>query len=263
MKRLLFPLLTMLVLASAPIGMIGWMSEINPREPAVSWTIRIATAILFPTSLIGLVALAMKPETVPDFLGQLKQPRMGRGDIVFVFDCIARDGWACLEIYYQNRYSKAANVAVAVQPSQNFTMSRNKIDPVLVQFACGPAAYGIVHVPIAIQREYQGKSQQFDVAEQTDFPDGTGPILRNVVGPEMSKLNMNDFLRSVVALVKMAVTGHLASVKFQSRVQLNLPMRVAESGQPPPISQDEIWTLPAKVPADRPEKNSRTQIADS
>ena len=245
MKQLLFPVLAILLVLSALFGMVSWMSAISPREAGMNWSVRIATAIIFTTSLIGLIALAKKPESVPDFLGELKRPRMGRGGIVFVFDCVARDNCAFLEIHYQNRHAKSANVVVAVQPAQNFTMSRNNIEPVLVQFACGPAAYGVVHVPIALKREYQGRAQLFDIAEQSDYPQGTGPTLRNSVGPAISKLNVSTLGTAAVALAKLALTGHLLGLKVQSRVKVNLPMGVTEPGaELPPISQDETWTLP-------------------
>jgi hypothetical protein len=245
MTQLLRPVLGILVIVSSIFGMVSWMSAINPREATFDWTVRIATAIVFPASLFGLIVLLMQPESVPDFLGRVKARRIGRGGIVFAFECIARDEWASVEIHYQNRFPKPANVAVAVQPSQGFTMQRNKIDPILVQFACGPAAYGIVHVPIALAREYQGRARLFDVAESTEYPEDMGTALRNVVGPEMSKIDVPALKTAVVALKRLAATGYLVGLKMQSRVKVALPVEVSDSSENlPPISHEEVWTLP-------------------
>jgi len=253
MKPYVGLLLTLIILLSTLFGLVSWMSAINPAEAALGWTMRIASAILFLASLGGLIVLAKAPESVPDFLDALGKPRMGRGGVLFVFGCAARDGMAWLDVHYQNRFDKPANVAVAVQPSQNFTMSRNEIDPVLIQFSCGAAAYGVIRVPIALKREYQGHKQLFDVAAQNEYPHGTGNCLRNTVGPEMSKLNVST-LRTAVALARFSVTGHLVGLKFQTRVKLLLPSDVAETtDQLPPIQQDEQWVLPADDNASQPD----------
>ncbi len=244
MKQFIGLSLTLILVLSTLGGGVSWLSPINAAEPTFSWTVRIATAILFPVSLVGLIVMAAQPESVPDFLEALGKRRMGRGGVLFVFDCVARDRLAWLEIHYQNRFDKPAYVAVAVQPSQNFTMARNEIDPVLVQFSCGPAAYGIIRVPIALRREYQGHQQLFDVAAQDEYPQGTGNCLRNTVGPEISKLNVLG-LKTAVALARFAATGHLVGLTIQSRVKLLLPLDVAEAAdQLPAIQQDEQWVLP-------------------
>jgi hypothetical protein len=244
MRQFLGPFLAIVLIVSTLVGMIAWMSAINPREPALGWGLRIATAILFPASLIALVALALRKESVPDFLSKLRQPRMGRGGVIFAFDCIVRDGWASIEIHYQNRFSNPANVFVTLAPSRSFTMTRNRIEPVAVQFVCGPAAYGIIHLPVGLRREYQGQVQSFDVAEQTEYPQGTGAILRNVVGPKISSLNFSELKMATVALARLALGEQLVTPKFQSRVKLWLPKRVSEPSKvTPPITQEELWTL--------------------
>ena len=120
-----------LLIASTLFGLVAWISPINPQEAAFNWGLRIGSLIVFPASLIGLIYLLSRPESVPDFLAKLSKPRIGRGGVLFVFDCAARDGWAWIDVYYQNRYTNPANVTVALQPSQNFVMKRNDIEPAL------------------------------------------------------------------------------------------------------------------------------------
>jgi len=236
--------LSVLLVASALLGLIVWLSPINPGEAAFGWSIRIAAAVIFPASLIGLVVLASRPEKVPDFLAELPKPRMGRGGVLFVIDCAARDGWAWIDIHYQNRFANPAVVTVGFIPSQNFLMKRNEIDSVAVHSVCGPAAFGVVRVPIAIKQEYQGNSQSFDVASQADYPNGHGECLRNVVGPEISALGFSAFNSNAVTLAKIALTGHLKSIRWQSRVKLLLPQGVAEATSPEPkLVHEERWTL--------------------
>jgi hypothetical protein len=239
-----------LLIASALFGLIAWLSEVNPREPALSWTIRVASVIAFPASLAGLIYLHSRPESVPDFLAKLNNLRFGRGGVLFVFECSAKNGWAWIDVHYQNRFAKPANVTVAILPSQNFVMKRNDIEPALFTFPCGPAAYGIIHVPIALKREYQGKPQQFDVSASYDYPDGTGECLRNVVGLEMSKVDFSFSKSTAVSLARMAISGRLAGVKSQSRVKVTLPQGVAESAsEVPDLVQEELWTLADNVAA--------------
>ena len=46
MKQFVIPILAILVLVSAIFGMVAWVGEINPREAAFDWSVRIATAIV-------------------------------------------------------------------------------------------------------------------------------------------------------------------------------------------------------------------------
>jgi hypothetical protein len=235
---------TALLLVSAILGLIGWLSPIKPQEATFNWVVRIASAVVFPVSLVGLIYLASRPESVPDFLSQLRGPRIGRGGVLFVFECAARDGWTWIDIHYQNRFTNPANVTVAFTPSQNFLTKRNDIDPIAVTFTCGSAAYGTIHVPITIKHEYQGKPQQFDVASEVEYPNGHGECLRNVVGGEMSKVGFSLIDSAAVTLAKVVLTGRLLNVRWQSRVKVMLPRGVAEStDQMPDLFQEEHWTL--------------------
>jgi hypothetical protein len=249
MRLLATSVLTVLLLVSFLWGLIAWLSPINPHEATFGWGVRIATAAIFPASLVALIAILARPETVPDFLDKLKQPRIGRGGVLFVFDCQARDSWAWIDIHYQNRYTQPAEVTVGIEPSQNFLMTRNEIEPVLVQFECGAAAYGVIQVPIALKQEYQGKSQLFDVAAQIEYPSGMGECLRFVVGPEMSALGFSVLESASIRLARMALSGRPRGVKWQSRAKVNLPQGVADTKEGvPDIVQNERWTL-ADLPA--------------
>jgi hypothetical protein len=245
---------TILLPVSAIGGIIVWVSSINPYSPTFSWTLRIASLVVFPGSLAGLFYLASLPESVPDFLSRLREPRIGRDGVLFVFECAARDGWTWIDIHYQNRYTNSAQVSVAFTPSQNFLMKRNDIDPIAVTFPCGPAAYGIIHVPIAMKQEYQGQSQKFDVASKEEYANGKGDCLRDIVGDEISKLDRSYFNSAGVKLASAVLTGGLPNIRWQSRVKVMLPQGVSEStNRMPSLIQDEQWTL-----ADRDAANTKS-----
>lgn len=237
-------LLAGLLVVSTLFGLVAWLSPINPRESTFNWTVRIASAVIFPASLAALIYLHSRPEKVPDFLSKRKNLRIGRGGVVFVFDAAARDGWAWIEVYYQNRFANRGNVTIALTPSQNLFMKRNDIEPALFTFPCGPAAFGVVRVPMAIKREYQGKSQQFDVGADLDYPNGLGECLRNSVGAEISTLDFSIAKSMVGSLAKVAISGRPMGVRFQSRVTVTLPTGVAASASDTPdLVQEEFWTL--------------------
>ena len=240
--------LAALLIISILVGLVAWMSPINPQEAMFNWGLRLGSLVAFPASLIGLIYLHSRPESVPDFLAKLDKPRIGRGSVLFVFDCAARNGWAWINVHYQNRFSNPANVTVALLPSQNFMMKRHDIEPVLFTFVCGAAAYGVIRIPVALKQEYQGNSQQFDVFATYDYPNGPGECLRNVVGVgEISKVSFSYTQSAAFSLAKMAITGGIGGVKAQSRVKVELPRNVADAANmAPDLIQEELWTLADK-----------------
>ena len=172
-------------IASVFFGLIAWLIPAVGPEATFSWSIRIASVVLGPLSLLILVVWALKPDPVPDFLAEISGPYFGRGGVLFAFEVVVRQGACWMTIHYQNRFANRAIVVAVVQPSQSFLGSRNDIPSVSVEFPCGPAGYGTVSVPLGIPRQYQGKRQSFDVGASARYPNGMGELLRNCVGHPM------------------------------------------------------------------------------
>jgi len=225
---------------------MAWMTPVVGPEATFRWSIRIGAVVLGPLSLLILFILALKPDPVPDFLANVSLAQFGRGGALFAFELVVKERVCWLAIHYQNRFAKRAVVTVAVQPSQNFLMSRNEMPSLTVETPCGPAAYGIVSVPMPILQQYQGKKQSFDVGASIQYPDGTGELLRNRVGRPISSADIPGFgsLISTVARVAVSGTPPLA-VKSPTRVQLSLPTDVKEfADQLPDMEHEEKWVLP-------------------
>ena len=247
---MLKPLLNLTCVAvlfvSVIFGLAAWLIPIHDQEAVFGWTVRIGACVLGPLSLVGLIWLLAKSDQLPDLLWKVPGRHFGRDGVVFAFDVVVRDGIGYLRIHYQNAYEKDADVAVLVRPSQDFLMHRNDIEPIEVDFVCGPAAYGMIDVPWAIPAAYQGTKQSFDVGASIAYLNGTGKLLRNRVGEPLSSTSIPGAGSLLARLLRVALTGRLpCSLGTPTRVQFCLPTALREFGEnTPDIEQREEWVLP-------------------
>jgi hypothetical protein len=232
----------LVLLASVIWGLIAWMTPAAGTEAAFRWSVRIGACILGPVSLFVLVANAVKADRLPDFLWEIPGRRFGRGGVIFAFEVASRDGLCWMRLHYQNRFDGRAEVAVLLMPSQGFLLEKSQIEPIAVQFSCGPAAYGIVSIPMAIGREYQGKQQSFDVGASVEYPEGTGELVRNGVGAPVSRFTVPSVRSMTKTVARVAIVGRPPFLGIPSRVTFRLPTGVREAGELPGMDLQEKWT---------------------
>jgi hypothetical protein len=192
-------------------------------------------------SLVVAVALAMKADRLHDFLWKVPGRHFGRGGVIFAFQMVSKDGICWAQIHYQNRFEKDAQLSVLMRPSRGFLLSRSEIEPIAVSFPCGPAAYGVVSVPLAIARRYQGTQQCFDVGSSIAYPDGTGELLRNRVGGEpISSVDIPGAGSLMKTIVKVALSGSPPfSLDIPSRARFRLPTGVRENAEDLPAVEHQ------------------------
>lgn len=249
------------LIASVLYGAISWLSPVG-ADAAFAWSVRFGTLIVGGLSLSTLLYFAAKPDPVPDFIWRLRETPFGRGGVVFVFRLVEKEGACWLAIHYQNRFAMRAVAKVVVQPSQNFNMTRNEISAVFADIACGPAAYGIVEVPLGIPRQYQGKKQLFDVGASIDYPDGQGALLRRSVGAPISSVETPGLGNLLSSAVKVALSGSPpSSLGIPTRVKLQLPTGIRDTVEGlPEFEHREEWTLPDVSDAVQPSAAKPTTV---
>ncbi len=237
-----------LFLVSLAGGMIAWTTPVDGPAAGFHWGLRVASLLLGVWGLLLVVIRAWRSDAAPDLLRRVAGRHFGRGGVLWAFDLDRREDVCRLLIYYQNRYRRPARATVVVQPSADLPLARAAIDPVVVQIPCGPAAYGVVRVPLAVQEEYQGTKLVFEVAASVDYPHGTGRLLRHRVGDELSPANIPGKLESVSQAQRVPVTGGLPLSQVRpSRVRLAVPRQVTgDHTRLPPLEHDELWHLDAE-----------------
>jgi hypothetical protein len=245
LKSLLCLACVVTLIASVMWGLIAWISPAAGPEATFRWSVRIGACVLGPLSLILLVVLAVKADRLPDFLWRVPGRHFGRGGVVFAFQVAPKDGVCWVKVHYQNRFEKGAQLSVLIRPSKGFISGPSEIEPIAVSFPCGPAAYGVVSVPLAIDHRYQGTQQCFDVGASIAYPKGTGELLRNRVGERMSSVEMPGPGSLVMTVVRVALSGHPPlSLGIPTRIRFRLPTCVRETAEGlPEIEHREEWVF--------------------
>ena len=245
-KALIIIVCAAVCVACVVAGAMAWTVPANGPAAGFRWSMRIGAIVVGSLSLLILLGVALRRELVPDFISKIPGRRFGNDGVVFTFQMVQRDGIGWLAIHYQNEYEKAAQAKVVVRPAQNFLLTRNNIDLVTADIPCGPAAYGVVEIPLAIQSTYQGKNQLFDVGASVSYPNDQGMRLRSNFANDMSSADLPGAADAVVSAVRVGLTGNPSSaLTVPSRVKLRLPVGVQKSAQGlPEVQHHEEWTLP-------------------
>lgn len=241
MRRRLRISLLFTIFVSLLVILAGVLNPPLSRDSGRELYIAVAVLVL-AAALAGLIHLQSRRGELPDFLRQLP-----RGQLVDANGLHFRlrvtvprvDRQAHLELWYQNRHERPAEVRVAVQPVRESFRSAPELPSVTLCFDCGPAAVGRVRLPLAIPESLAGRRVQVGMGASVVFPQGKGRSLRFAIGLGLPSPAFRRLAETAVGLrpgrlgIPVARVGRLALPKGALPYTLTVP-------QPERV---ELWQL--------------------
>ncbi len=105
----------------------------------------------------------------------------------------SRDGVARAEIslYYQGRFSGMAEVVFHLRPEDGAFFSHRGGRDIHFAFHCEGGGYGVVHQPIAVPTEFQGRSVSVNLAAAVRYPRERGSQVRSKCGTPVGTFDVD------------------------------------------------------------------------
>ncbi len=150
------------------------------------------------------------------------KPYFDRQGFCFDIRGAVEDGYAVLEIHFQNRFSGPCQAKVMLRPSVRY-LFRPQWRPPPVFINCEGGAFGVAHVCVDVPKKFQGKNFSFEIFGATNYPQGRGEQLR-----------FSDAIR---------VAGNpFFSLSAPPRTRFRLPTDVADTGaDSQPMKVTILW----------------------
>jgi hypothetical protein len=229
-------------MVAAVIAAVAWSEN---RPTPTTWWLRIALPAACVLAVAVFLVLHFQIDEVPDYLHQFVGPYLDRDGFCLTMNAIASFGVCCLRIYFQNRFERACVASLALRPADDF-LGRSKLDSISLEIPCGPAAFGVVTVPVAVPTSYQGKVKSFVVGANVTYPDGKGRQLRFRTAPT---IRMNaDFKDSMATLWRVGslLSWHILLESFLHRppsIVVRFPNNVGADVAAGPAQTQTLWQL--------------------
>lgn len=253
-----------LLTIAAWIGsLICWINP--PIEPLGDFLLPILGSLL----LAFCMYLAFRKDAVPDYLRRFLAENFQYGGFAFGIVPVIRNGECTFAILFQNRYSRTCQAIVELKPSRKFLLNRNEFDPIVARVSCEGGAFGICYVPVGVAREYQGRTQSFDVAAKCRYTDGKGEMLLFRDGINVTATTSEPWTQIPVAVGGIVLGLNMTAPK-SARFIVELPQLVREVIKPNNAKTETeiLWRRGdpefATLPADLiyPLKNSSAAPSD-
>jgi hypothetical protein len=176
-----------------------------------------------------LLGLQRRRHLAPDYLSRCKSKIFERDGLCFGVSLDREDGAAMFTVLFQNRYLGPAVARIALRP---FAAGLATVSP---DIECGPGGFGIAKFPVVIPKRHQGKTVNFEIGADVDYPTGKGGEIRFRKGREIRHTSR---FRSLTAVEQPVV------------VRLTLPTSVAEYIPESAIGEShELWRLSTDEPS--------------
>lgn len=161
-------------------------------------------------------------EKLPDNLGQMTMGRYYELDglcFVPMMRVNASGDRAELSLYYQTRFEGLCEAVIHVSPHDGAFFSHNGALAVHFTFQCERGAFGVIHQPVGIKEQYQGKRVALQMAAAVRWVRERGEQLRSKQGMPCGTFNV-DWGRAY------AQSAHELStdIKLKNPVRLELLM---------------------------------------
>ena len=232
--------LALVVVIGFVVGLISWSAD---RPDGETWAYRVAGPAVAAAALAALLAVHFKRDRAPDLLRGVAGQYFDRAGFCFALSTDVREGRFVLQVHFQNQFERPCLGRVALRPAVGFFLGRAKIESVGCDVECGPGAFGVATLPLAVAAAAQGTRQKFEVGAAVEYPAGRGRRLRFGEGVPLSHNSrfsgpFNTALTLAGAAAGMIVLSHPASA------MLDLPAGVEEELDAPPAPRVEtLWRL--------------------
>lgn len=194
-----------------------------------TWAWRICSPGSGVLAFLVFLKIHFRKDEVPDFLTRQCGNFFERDGFCFAIVPVVDAGRCFLNIYFQNRYANRSAATVMVAPSRGFIFAA-KLQRVVLEIDCAPAAFGVARCRWPVPAKYQGKKQSLDVAAKVRYPDGRGRLLRGRDGIYVGR-----------------VTNTLG-IEKPAHIELRLPSEVEndqDDGAPEETQIETLWELRA------------------
>ena len=205
---------------------IVWFIPDMPSTPIV-WALRIGLPIVSVLAGVRLYRAKTRKDVAPDFLREFIGVPFERDGLCFSIFSGANKGLAYLNFVYQNQYASPCYVRIVVSPPRTrLGLGKPLFPGVVLELYCEGGVFGVARAPIGVPAQYQGNYFTFEVTAVTDYPDGSGALLRFRNGKRVGRAEKSP-------LAPVAVTAGLLAVgvihhQKPASVTLALPSNVAE-----------------------------------
>jgi hypothetical protein len=201
--------------------------------------LRSAAVAVGAVLMVGLFLFALVGGNtkVPDLLKAAVGSYFDQSGFSFAPRLKADAGRASFDIHFQNRWSGPCVAKVVCRPVDGLSRTGppHDIPPVAADVRCGGGQMGIVRIPYAINRRWQGREMVYKIACTAEFPEGKGARVSDDQGMAVGPIKEDYFV---------VVAGALAG-------DVRVPLRGAEYRVVLPADVADV------VPAGRP---IRTEI---
>lgn len=167
--------LALVIIVGMVATVFAWFTD-NPG--AVAWSFRIGAPAMAAASLLFILKLHFRKDLAPDELRKVTGTYFNRGGFCFVPTVWEENGSCWFGLWYQNQFEGECIGQVALRPARGFFLTKSKFTSVSFEVPCGPGAFGMVRVPVPINREFQGKKIKFELGAAVRYHGARGRRLR-------------------------------------------------------------------------------------
>ncbi|MFO0851317.1 MAG: hypothetical protein U0871_22585 [Gemmataceae bacterium] len=227
MRELTKVLCVVALLFGAPLAAVAWSDDRVAFPRPVVLFMQYGCPALCVLAVGIFFKVRLRPDEVPEYLGRCLGTYFNRGGFCFAIRPVVAEGVCTFEVYFQNQYENRCVGRAALRPARGFLLGRARVDAVLVEIDCGPAAFGVARVAVPLPPAVQGRRQRFEVGASVEYPDGKGRRLRFGDGVTLrANSNFGDKFATGL-LVAGAVTGQIVYTS-PATATIDLPEGVAE-----------------------------------
>lgn len=244
MREFIKVLCVVILLFGAPAAAIVWADDRLDWPQPVQYFAKYACPVLCVLAIGVFLKIHFRADEVPDYLGPRVGSYFNRDSFCFGIHPTVADGICVFEVFFQNQYERRCVGRIALRPARGFFLGRAKMDSVIAEIDCEPAAYGIARVAVSLPAGLQGRRQSFEVGASVEYPEGKGRRLRFGDGVTL-RANSNFGNAFAVGLtVAGALTGQIVYTS-PATVTIDLPNGVAEDVRDSvrPEAVDTLWKL--------------------
>jgi hypothetical protein len=225
-KAVLIVVLSIVTVAA----LIVWVPDPRGAATPTVWALRFVFSLALLLNLALVIRAFRQRDLVPDFLQYLTSDRFERDGVSFSILPAVIEGVVYLNIAFQNRYLAACEFHVLIEPAGGFFSIDNESPFAGVDVIIRPAAgmLGVIHAPLEVPTNYQGKQVKFIVKANARYIGGKRNMLLSQRGVEVGVAGQSNVLPVAMTVLAFA-TGHLHLMLHSSaRFEMQVPTAIVE-----------------------------------
>jgi hypothetical protein len=227
MRELTKVLCVVVLIFGAPLATVAWFDDRLDFPQPVILFLKFACPVLCVFAVALFLKIHFRPDEVPDYFARRVGAYFNRDGFCFGILPDVADGCCVFDVYFQSQYENRCVARIAMRPARGFFLGRAKIDSIVVELDCEPAAFGVARLIVPLPATLQGRRQSIEVGASVEYPEGKGRRLRFRDGITLrANSNFGNAFHTGLTVASV-LTGH---IQYMSPVAaaLELPKGVAE-----------------------------------